>query len=87
MYRRSFLHLAECCGRLRRGRGERCAYRADAACGTGGGAACGPRRGAGRGRGADRTLRGTAGTIYEWKTALDIAEEEGKAEVAALLRE
>ena len=36
--------------------------------------------------GADRTLRGTGG-YYEGKTALEIAEAEGAAEVAALLRE
>ena len=36
--------------------------------------------------GADRTLRAT-GLPYMGKTALEIAEAEGKAEVAALLRE
>eukprot|EP01045_Picozoa_sp_COSAG04_P005670 COSAG04_NODE_266_length_18562_cov_11.848995_9_plen_47_part_00 len=36
--------------------------------------------------GADRTLRPTGGP-YAGKTALEIAEEEGQAEVAALLRE
>ena len=35
---------------------------------------------------ADRTLRATGG-MYEGKTALEIAEEFGEAEVAALLRE
>ena len=36
--------------------------------------------------GADRTLRATGGD-YVFKTALEIAEEECEAEVAALLRE
>ena len=36
--------------------------------------------------GADRTLRATGGN-WKGKTALEIAEEEGQAEVAALLRE
>ena len=36
--------------------------------------------------GADRTLRAT-GSFEKGKTALEIAEEEGHAEVAALLRE
>ena len=36
--------------------------------------------------GADRTLRATGGG-WEGKTALEIAEAEGKAEAAALLRE
>eukprot|EP01045_Picozoa_sp_COSAG04_P033053 COSAG04_NODE_6692_length_1276_cov_1.561597_1_plen_78_part_00 len=35
--------------------------------------------------GADRTLRGTAG-CWKGKTALEIAEAEREAEVAALLR-
>ena len=35
---------------------------------------------------ADRTLRAT-GNWHKGKTALQIAEEEGEAEVAALLRE
>ena len=36
--------------------------------------------------GADASLRGTGGYFYKGKTALDLAEEKGKAEVAALLR-
>ena len=37
--------------------------------------------------GADRTLRGTHDGYYKGKTALEIAEAYGEAEVAALLRE
>ena len=36
--------------------------------------------------GADRTLRATGGA-WKGETALQLAEEEGEAEVAALLRE
>ena len=40
--------------------------------------------------GADRTLRATGGNYeykYKGKTAVEIAEQRGKAELAALLRE